>query len=118
MERGDYAVGVGLRVDATAKIIVSVGVSAHLRRKSGKDGVPAINLRIAVIGLGDAHFGGMFHCVTHAFFQIHRDGVLGLDRSQGAKEHHHKAKKHTNFHHNMYFDAMSDSISCARNTTT
>ena len=78
MERGNQAVGVRLRVDATAEVVIGVGAAAHLRRKDIQDGIATVNLRIAVVGLLDAHLGGMFHCITHAGLQIHGDGVLGL----------------------------------------
>ena len=92
MERGGEAVGVGLRVNAAPEVIISVGATAHLWRKGTEDSITPVDLRITDGGLLYAHFGGVFHRIAHTGFEVHSDGVLGLDRSQGTKHHRQNEK--------------------------
>ena len=98
VERGRPDVGVRLRVDAAAKVGIGIGATFHRRREGRKDGVAPVDLRIAIVGLGNAHFRGVLHGIAHTFFEGHGSGVLGLDHIQGPKRHHQNEKGMFSFH--------------------
>ena len=116
MEGGRQGVNVRLRVDGTTEIEIGVGVTVHRRGEGRQDGVAPVDLGIAVVCLLDAHLGGMFHSVAHTFFQVHRDGVLGLDVRQGTQKHHRNYKDLFSFHRTQLLTSKRESIGRAKIT--
>ena len=115
VERGRPDIGVGLGVDAATEVGVGVCATLNRRREGGKNGIAAVDLRIAVVGMLDSDFGRVFYGVTHTSFEIHSDGVLGLDAGQGSKNHHQNKKVMFSFHFTHVFTrAKRKHISCQK----
>ena len=78
MKRGDRTIGIGFGVDRTAKVGVCVCASADGGRKSGQDGISAVNLCIPIVSLPDFHLGRMTESIANTGLQIHDNRVLSL----------------------------------------
>jgi hypothetical protein len=65
--------------------------------------------------MGNAHLGGMLHGIAHTCFEVHGDGVLGLDVSQGSQDGHQNEKIMFYSHRTQIFFVPKESISHAKN---
>ena len=77
VERRRVEIGVRLRVDAAAEVIVSIGLRRYLRRKQLQCRIPPVDPCVADRRLLDPHLRGIGHGVGHAVMQGHRSLRLG-----------------------------------------
>ena len=71
MERLRVEIGIGLRINASAEVVVRVSLRTDLRGKQRQGSIPPVNLRIADGRLLDADFGGVGDGILHAIVQSH-----------------------------------------------
>ena len=85
MERRRVEIRIGLRIDASAEVVIGVGVRTDLRGKQLQRSIPPVNLRIAGDRLLDADLRGIGDGVLHTVPERHHPWPVGhtLQRRNG-----------------------------------